>query len=49
MIKYIPSIALTVCAVLAAIINRDISASIYLVGAGLCFSLAQLTKKVAKL
>lgn len=46
MIKYIPSIALTVCAILAGAINRDISAAIYLSSAGICFSLAQLTKKL---
>lgn len=42
MIKYIPSITLTVFAILAAAINRDISASIYMSAAAICFCLGRL-------
>lgn len=42
MIKWMPMIFLAAYALFSAIINRDISAAIYMSAAGICFYLGRL-------
>ena len=42
MIKWMPMLFLVVYATISAIINRDISAAIYMSAAGICFYLGRL-------
>ena len=42
MIKWMPVLFLVVCAVISSIINRDISASIYMSAAAICFYLGRI-------
>lgn len=42
MIKWMPMVFLALYAVISAIINRDISASIYMSAAGICFYLGRM-------
>ena len=42
MIKWMPVLFLVLAAMLSAAINRDISASIYMSAAGICFYLGRM-------